>query len=696
MSALHVYDLPQLYTKPSAEAILHALGLLASAPPSWDCSDTGALGQPEPGTGRRRAPNGDGPQISPEGVTRYLTSIVSSSLRWIDSDEAKEEIRTQASMRLSERSGRTAMGAISRQFHIPSPSGAFDLAIHEPGLTADNLGLKTWAASYLLAKRLHKLGISKEQSVQSPQVLELGSGTGLVGLAMAGLGADVILTDLPSIHPNLARNILQNREVIAQNHGSARSGILDWTNPTSFRVFSQESPDGEGVSISTEKKFPLILAADSLYSPDHPRWLVDTIDMWLSKDEDAKVVVEFPLRDAYLPEVERLRRFMEDIGLLILEEGEETGYDDWGSTGTNNEDDDDGIISLRNRSFILQEKNKVVYEDRPIPELKSPWDVIVKPRWTGICGSDVHYWVEGRIGHFIVESPMVLGHESAGVVSSVGDKVKTLKVGDRVAMEPGVPCRRCVRCKEGKYNLCPDMAFAATPPYDGTLARYYSLPEDYCYKLPENMSMEEGALIEPTAVAVHITRQASVKPGDSVVVFGAGPVGLLCCAVAKAYGATKVVTVDINEERLQFALKYAASVAFRSRKESPEESAKRLISECGLGSGADVIIDASGAEVCIQTAIHALRMGGTYVQGGMGKPDINFPIMAMCTKELNVKGSFRYGPGDYQTAVDMVSTGRVSVKELITGKVKFEEAENAFKDVKAGKGIKILIEGPAE
>jgi D-xylulose reductase len=335
----------------------------------------------------------------------------------------------------------------------------------------------------------------------------------------------------------------------------------------------------------------------------------------------------------------------------------------------------------------------------------------------------VHYWVEGRIGHFVVEKPMVLGHESAGIVHKVGDKVKSLKVGDEVAMEPGVPCRRCVRCKEGKYNLCPDMAFAATPPYDGTLARYYVLPEDYCYKLPSNMSMEEGALIEPTAVAVHITRQAGIKPGDSVVVFGAGPVGLLCCAVAKAYGAKKIVTVDINDERLNFALKYAANASFKSQRVSAQENAENLIKECDLGMGADVIIDASGAEPCIQTAIHALRMGGTYVQvrislsfiplslsqsqkkisilthiqqGGMGKPDINFPIMAMCTKELNVKGSFRYGSGDYQTAIDLVAGGRISVKELITGKVKFEDAENAFADVKGGKGIKILIEGPEE
>ncbi|KAF2737140.1 GroES-like protein [Polyplosphaeria fusca] len=350
----------------------------------------------------------------------------------------------------------------------------------------------------------------------------------------------------------------------------------------------------------------------------------------------------------------------------------------------------------KNPSFVLRAAGELTYEDRPVPDQPGAYDVLVKPRWTGICGSDVHYWVHGRIGHFIVEAPMVLGHESSGIVAAVGDKVTSVKVGDEVAMEPGVPCRRCVRCKEGKYNLCADMAFAATPPYDGTLARFYTLPEDYCYKLPEGMSLEEGALIEPTAVAVHITRQAAVKPGDSVVVFGAGPVGLLCCAVAKAYGAKKIVTVDINEERVKFALQYAATDSFISARVSAEENGKNLIEQAGLGMGADVIIDATGAEPCIQTAIHALRMGGTYVQGGMGKPDITFPIMAMCTKEINMKGSFRYGPGDYQTAVDLVATKRISVKELVTGKVKFEEAEQAFAEVKAGKGIKLLIEGPAE
>lgn len=245
-----------------------------------------------------------------------------------------------------------------------------------------------------------------------------------------------------------------------------------------------------------------------------------------------------------------------------------------------------------------------------------------------------------------------------------------------------------------RYNLCPDMAFAATPPIDGTLAKYYVLPEDFCYKLPDEMSLEEGALMEPLAVAVHIVRQATVKPGDMVVIFGAGPVGLLCGAVARAYGAVKVITVDMNEDRLNFAKTYSSTHTIVAQKEGAQDAAARIIKAGDLGLGADAIIDATGAEPCIQTAIHALRTGGTYVQGGMGKPDINFPIMALCTKELNVKGSFRYGPGDWTTAVTLMSDGRISVKELITGTVKFRDAEEAFHKVKAGKGIKTLIEGP--
>jgi len=291
---------------------------------------------------------------------------------------------------------------------------------------------------------------------------------------------------------------------------------------------------------------------------------------------------------------------------------------------------------------------------------------------------------------------MVLGHESAGTVVEVGAAVKSVKPGDRIAIEPGTPCRHCTPCLSGHYNLCDDMRFAATPPFDGTLAGFYTAPADFCYKLPEHVSLQEGALVEPLAVGVHIVKQAEIKPGDSVVVMGAGPVGLLCCAVAKAFGASTIVAVDIQPARLEFAASYAATHTFTPERVSAEENAARLLKETGLIGGADAIIDASGAEPSIQTSLHAVRRGGIYVQGGMGKADINFPIMALCTKEVTAKGSFRYGSGDYKLAVELVANGKVDVKRLITGTVKFQDAEQAFHDVKAGKGIKVLIAGPNE
>lgn len=291
---------------------------------------------------------------------------------------------------------------------------------------------------------------------------------------------------------------------------------------------------------------------------------------------------------------------------------------------------------------------------------------------------------------------MVLGHESAGTVVEVGSDVKTLAVGDRVALEPGYPCRYCRPCLSGKYNLCPDMAFAATPPYDGTLTGLWNSPADFCYKLPDNVSLQEGALIEPLAVAVHIVRQASVAPGQSVVVMGAGPVGLLCAAVAKAFGATTIVSVDIVQSKLDFAKSFAATHIYSSQRVPAEENAKAIKELVGLPGGVDVVIDASGAEPSIQTSLHTVRMGGTYVQGGMGKADINFPIMAMCLKEVTAKGSFRYGAGDYPLAVELVASGKVDVKKLVTGVVAFEQAEEAFKKVKEGEAIKVLIAGPNE
>ncbi|KFH44423.1 D-xylulose reductase A-like protein [Hapsidospora chrysogenum ATCC 11550] len=351
---------------------------------------------------------------------------------------------------------------------------------------------------------------------------------------------------------------------------------------------------------------------------------------------------------------------------------------------------------LSNLSFILNKPNDVSFAERPKPSLASPHDVLVAVNYTGICGSDIHYWVHGAIGHYVVKDPMVLGHESAGTVVEVGDKVTSLKPGDRVALEPGYPCRRCTNCRAGHYNLCPEMAFAATPPIHGTLTGLWSSPADFCYKLPDNVSLQEGALIEPLAVAVHIVKQAAVTPGQSVVVMGAGPVGLLCAAVARAYGASKVVSVDIVQSKLDFARDFAATHVYASQRVSAEENAKAIRDLAGIPSGADAVIDASGAEPSIQASLHVVRNGGTYVQGGMGKPDINFPIMALCLKEVTAKGSFRYGAGDYALAVELVASGKVDVKKLITSVVGFKQAEEAFKKVKEGEAIKVLIAGPNE
>ncbi|KAF7352689.1 putative D-xylulose reductase A [Mycena venus] len=330
-----------------------------------------------------------------------------------------------------------------------------------------------------------------------------------------------------------------------------------------------------------------------------------------------------------------------------------------------------------NPSFVLKAIDNVVYEQRPIPEISGD-QVLVEVKKTGICGSDVHYLVHGRIGDFVVNNPMVLGHESAGIVSKVGPNVKHLKVGDRVAVEPGATCRACDACKAGRYNLCPDIIFAATPPYDGTLGRFYRVPADLAYPLPEGVSLEDGAMMEPLAVGVHsVSNLGGFRANQSIAIFGCGPVGLLCMAVAKALGAARIIAVDIVPSRLD-------SLASRTE-------ARKAI---------DLVIDASGAEVSIQTAFHIVKTGGTFVQVGMGNPNVTVNLGMLMVKELNYKGSFRYGAGDYPLAIALVAQGKINLKPLVTHRFPFDQAIIAFNATRAGKSedgkgvIKAIISGP--
>lgn len=238
------------------------------------------------------------------------------------------------------------------------------------------------------------------------------------------------------------------------------------------------------------------------------------------------------------------------------------------------------------------------------------------------------------------------------------------------------------------------MKFAATPPYDGTLATYYVLPEECCHLLPSHVSLREGALVEPLSVAVHCCRLAGDVQGKTFAIFGAGPIGLLCCAVARAFGAASVVAIDIAEDRLAFAKRSGATDTIRMPSQDPESNAERLCTAAKLGDGADVVIDATGVESCIECGIHSLKRGGTFVQAGLGSPRINFPIGLICDKEAVLKGSFRYGPGDYQLAVELLSSQRVSLRDMVTHEFRFQEAEKAFTNVLGRKGIKTIIYGP--
>lgn len=298
---------------------------------------------------------------------------------------------------------------------------------------------------------------------------------------------------------------------------------------------------------------------------------------------------------------------------------------------------------------------------------------------------------------------MVLGHESSGIITEVGHLVRNLKPGDRVAIEPGVPCRRCEYCWNGSYHLCRDMVFAATPPHDGTLAKYYVNASDFCYKVPDSMSMEEAAMVEPVSVACSICTTADLRAHQTVLVLGCGPIGVLCQAVAKQWGASRVVGVDVVQERLEVAKSYGADATYMPPQRKAgidpvaqtEDVALNLNEELGLGEGPDVVLECTGAEPCVQLGICAVKRGGTFVQAGMGKEVVAFPITSVCLKGLSVKGSIRYRPGSYPAAIDLISSGKIDVKRLITNRYKFHQAEEAFELVKAGRQdvFKVMIEG---
>ncbi|KAI8329630.1 putative sorbitol dehydrogenase, partial [Chlamydoabsidia padenii] len=369
---------------------------------------------------------------------------------------------------------------------------------------------------------------------------------------------------------------------------------------------------------------------------------------------------------------------------------------------------------LKNIAAVLYGPRDLRMEERQV-SLPQPHEVQVHVQATGICGSDLHYYTQGRLGPRVLdgENPMILGHESAGLITKVGKNVTKLKVGDRVVIEPGRACGECTQCRhQNRYNLCPKMKFSSSllqGPNDGTLCRYICFPETLCHLVPNNMSLDEGALIEPLAVAVHAVGRTPIKDGSNVIVFGAGPVGLLTAAVALTRGGDVSCTIfDINQTRLDFAKNYLGSskvnvtllpkMKFQNAYETIEwvqEKATELgfhQSNTGNPPFADVVYECTGSAECIMFSMYMSQRGGTVMLIGLGQDKVLMPTDIITTKEVDVKGNFRYA-NVHEEALNLVQKGLIHLSPLVSHRFKLEEATDAFHFIEKGSDgiIKVLI-----
>lgn len=322
---------------------------------------------------------------------------------------------------------------------------------------------------------------------------------------------------------------------------------------------------------------------------------------------------------------------------------------------------------------VMNGVGKMGFVEREIPQ-PADNEVLVKLEYVGICGSDMHYYETGRIGDYVVEPPFVLGHEPGGVVVEVGKNVTHLKVGDRVALEPGKTCRHCEYCREGKYNLCPDVVFFATPPVDGVFQEYVAHEAALCFKLPENVDTLEGALIEPLAVGFHAANQGGAHAGQTAVVFGAGCIGLVSMMALKAEGVSRVYVVDVMQKRLDKAMELGATGVINSMNTDVQEEIGRLTE----GKGVDLVIETAGMEVTTRQAIHVTKKGATIVLVGYSKTgEMTLPLSLALDKELTFKTVFRYRH-IYPMAIEAVASGKVNLKGIVSNIFNFDDIQVAM------------------
>jgi L-iditol 2-dehydrogenase len=317
---------------------------------------------------------------------------------------------------------------------------------------------------------------------------------------------------------------------------------------------------------------------------------------------------------------------------------------------------------MNNRAAVMPELGRIEIQERPLPE-PSGREVVVRVEAVGVCGSDTAYFTVGYIGDWVVDGPIILGHEASGVVHAVGPDVTQVAPGDRVAIEPGTPCRDCRECRSGSYHLCADLAFLATPPYDGALLQYLTIDERNLFRIPDAMSFEEGALLEPLSVGIWACERAALKPGDEVLVSGAGPVGVLAAQVARAFGAASVTVVDISDFRLELA----ASLGFRALRADATQ----------LGRDFDVLLECSGAPTALADGLAHLRANGRAAMVGMPKQAVELPLSKLNLNELSISLVNRY-KDTWPTAIALAADGRVELAPLVTHRFPLEKTAEAL------------------
>ena len=330
------------------------------------------------------------------------------------------------------------------------------------------------------------------------------------------------------------------------------------------------------------------------------------------------------------------------------------------------------------KSLVLEEKDTIQLRDVPeidrAEEALGPHDVRIKLHTVGICGSDVHYYKHGRIGPFVVNEPMILGHEASGTVLEVGAEVRALKIGDRVCMEPGIPDPSSRATRLGMYNIDPAVRFWATPPVHGILRPTCVHPEAYTFKLPDTVSFAEGAMVEPLAVGIHAATKARIRAGDIAVVLGAGPIGLVTALSALASGCARVYVADLAEKKLQIAGSLSAAIV---PVDATRESLVERVARDTGGWGADLVFEATGSPKAAAQVFEPLAPGGCVVMIG-GQPDpIAYDAGAAMIREARVENIFRYAHA-FPRCVAMLASGGIDVKPLITRTFEFDDSVHAF------------------